>query len=83
MWRLPPGSLNTPQLLMLPFIANALRRCSSDSARILALARVRQPLESLFNWIEQKTEFSSNGLLVHVFGHLAAAMWLLSQAQSA
>ncbi len=26
---------------------------------------------------------SSNGLLIHVFGRLAAAMWLLSQAQSA
>lgn len=55
-----------------------------------AVSRVRQPIESLFNWIEEKTGIqraskvrSSNGLLVHVFGRLAAAMWLLAEAQSA
>jgi len=38
----------------------------------------------LFNWLEEKTGIqraskvrSYNGLLVHVFGRLAAAMWLL------
>lgn len=55
-----------------------------------AVSRVRQPIESLFNWIEEKTGIqraskvrSSNGLLVHVFGRLAAAMYLLTEAQSA
>lgn len=55
-----------------------------------AVSRVRQPIESLFNWIEEKTGIqraskvrSSNGLLVHVFGRLAAAMYLLAEAQSA
>lgn len=55
-----------------------------------AISRVRQPIESLFNWIEEKTGIqraskvrSSNGLLVHVFGRLAAAMYLLAEAQSA
>lgn len=56
-----------------------------------AVSRVRQPIESLFNWIEEKTGIqraskvrSYNGLLVHVFGRLAAAMWLLlAKAQSA
>jgi hypothetical protein len=55
-----------------------------------AVSRVRQPIESLFNWIEEKTGIqraskvrSTNGLLVHVFGRLAAAMYLLAEAQSA
>ena len=49
-----------------------------------AVSRVRQPIESLFNWIEEKTGIqcaskvrSYQGLLVHVFGRLAAAMYLL------
>jgi hypothetical protein len=55
-----------------------------------AVSRVRQPIESLFNWIEQKTGIqraskvrSTNGLMVHVFGRFAAAMYLLAEAQSA
>lgn len=56
-----------------------------------AVRRVRQPSESLFNWLEEKTGIqraskvrSYNGLVVHVFGRLAAAMWLLlTKAQSA
>ena len=54
-----------------------------------AVSRVRQPIESLFNWLEEKTGIqraskvrSYRGLLVHVFGRLAAAMWLLTEAQS-
>lgn len=49
-----------------------------------SVSRVRQPIESLFNWIEQKTGIqsasrvrSTKGLLVHIFGRLAAAMILL------
>ena len=49
-----------------------------------AVSRVRQPVESLFNWIEQKTGIqqgakirSTPGLLVHVFARLSAAMILL------
>lgn len=41
----------------------------------------RQPIESFFNWVESKTGIqiaskvrSLNGLLVHVFGKLAAAL---------
>lgn len=55
-----------------------------------AVSRVRQPIESLFNWIEEKTGIqraskvrSTNGLMVHVFGRFAAAMYLLAEAQSA
>lgn len=54
----------------------------------VAVSRVRQPIESLFNWIEEKTGIqraskvrSYPGLLVHVFGRLAAAMWLMAEAQ--
>jgi hypothetical protein len=42
--------------------------------------KVRQPIEGLFNWLIEKTDFqraskvrSTKGLLVHVFGKLAAA----------
>ena len=48
------------------------------------VSRVRQPIESLFNWIQEKTGIekaskvrSSQGLTVHVFGRLAAAMFML------
>jgi len=47
-----------------------------------AVSRVRQPIETLFGWIEEKTgiEFAGKvrsypGLMVHVFGRLAAAMF--------
>ncbi len=50
-----------------------------------AVSRVRQPIESLFSWINEKTGIqcaskvrSYRGLLVHVFGRLAAAMLLLT-----
>lgn len=56
----------------------------TDRAYSEAVSRVRQPIESFFNWIEQKTGIqcaskvrSHQGLLVHVFGRLAAAMYLL------
>lgn len=46
---------------------------------------IRQPIESLFNWIQEKTNIqvaskvrSSKGLIVHVFGRLAAAFFLLA-----
>jgi len=44
------------------------------------VSSVRQPIESLFNWIIEKTDIqraskvrSTKGLLVHVFGRIAAA----------
>ena len=49
-----------------------------------SVSRVRKPIESLFNWIEEKTKIqiaskvrSYNGLMVHVFGKLAVAMFLM------
>ena len=45
-----------------------------------AVSTVRQPIEAFFHWLIEKTDFqraskvrSTNGLLVHVFGKLAAA----------
>ena len=50
-----------------------------------AVSKVRQPIESLFNWINEKTGIqraskvrSHRGLLVHAFGRFAAAMLLLA-----
>ena len=58
---------------------------AADDLLSRAVSSVRQPIESLFNWIEQKTMIqcaskvrSSNGLLVHVFGRLAAALFVLN-----
>jgi hypothetical protein len=48
------------------------------------IAKLRQPIESLFNWINQKTELqrasqvrSTNGLFIHCWGKLVFAFWLL------
>jgi hypothetical protein len=45
-----------------------------------AVSQIRQPIESLFNWLIQKTDIqraskvrSTKGLIVHVFGRIAAA----------
>lgn len=57
----------------------------ADQLLSTAISRVRQPIESLFNWIEEKTGIqmaskvrSYNGLIVHVFGRLAAAFFILA-----
>ena len=49
-----------------------------------AVAKVRQPIESFFNWIEQKTGLqkaskvrSENGLRLHIFGKIAASIIIL------
>jgi hypothetical protein len=46
--------------------------------------RIRQPIESLFNWIEQRTQIqraskvrSTDALLIHCWGKLAVAFFLL------
>jgi hypothetical protein len=49
-----------------------------------AVSRVRQPIESFFGWLQEHTHIqlaskvrSRRGLLVHVFGRIAAALMLL------
>lgn len=58
---------------------------SADRLYSAAVSRLRQPIESLFNWIQEKTGIecaskvrSFQGLLVHVFARLTAAMFLLN-----
>ena len=53
---------------------------AADDLFSTAVSRVRQPIESLFNWLIEKTDIqraskvrSTKGLLVHVFGKLSAA----------
>src|SRR4051794_7226040 len=50
-----------------------------------AVSRVRQPIESLFSWMIEKTQIqyaqrvrSEKGLMVHVWGKFAAALFLLA-----
>jgi len=45
-----------------------------------AVSKIRQPIESLFNWLITKTDIqrasrvrSTKGLMVHAFGRIAAA----------
>lgn len=56
-----------------------------EDALSTIVSQVRQPIESLFSWIEEKTGIqtaskvrSVQGLFVHVFGRLAAAMFMLT-----
>jgi hypothetical protein len=50
-----------------------------------AVSSIRQPVASLFNWINQRTQIqnaskvrSSNGLLLHLYGKLAAALLIMT-----
>jgi hypothetical protein len=50
-----------------------------------AVSSLRQPIESLFNWINERTHIqnaskvrSSNGLMLHLYGKLAAALLILA-----
>lgn len=52
-----------------------------------AVSSIRQPIQSLFNWINELTQIrnaskvrSSNGLNLHRFGKLAAALIILSKS---
>ena len=57
---------------------------SGGSAADSFISSTRQPIESLFNWIHDKTNIQSaskvrslKGLLLHIFGRLAASLILL------
>ena len=58
---------------------------SEDKIYSNAVSRIRQPIESLFGWLNKVTGIgdasnvrSSTGLLTHIYGRLAAAMMLRS-----
>jgi hypothetical protein len=62
-----------------PDVINQRDRAANDLYS-RAVSKIRQPIESLFNWLIQKTEIqraskvrSTQGLIVHVFGRIAAA----------
>ena len=53
---------------------------AADDLYSKAVSKIRQPIEALFSWIIEKTDIqraskvrSENGLLVHMFGRMAAA----------
>lgn len=57
---------------------------SADSILSKLISGIRQPIESLFNWFNEKTGIqlaskvrSYKGLMVHVFGRLAVALFCL------
>lgn len=59
---------------------------AADQWLSTAISQVRQPIESLFNWINEKTSIqiaskvrSYQGLMVHVFGRLAAALFIMRE----
>lgn len=73
-------SLNTPVKKQ-----KGKRISMTDEILSSTVSRIRQPIESLFSWIDEKTGIqtaskirSTQGLLVHVYGKLAAAMLLLT-----
>jgi hypothetical protein len=53
---------------------------AADKLFSAAVSKIRQPIESLFNWFIEKVDLqnasktrSTKGIIVHVFGRLAAA----------
>lgn len=62
------------------------RHKAADDLFSQAVSRVRQPIESFFNWLIEHTDIqraakvrSTQGLIVHVFGRIAAAFILKSE----
>lgn len=58
---------------------------AADQLYSRAVSKIRQPIESFFQWLNEKTSIqnatkvrSAKGLLVHVFGKIAAALFLLT-----
>lgn len=58
---------------------------AADDTYSYLVSKVRQPIESFFNWLIEKTQIqfaqrvrSEKGLRVHVWGKFAAALFLLS-----
>jgi Transposase DDE domain len=56
---------------------------AADDLFSTAVSRVRQPIEGFFNWLIEKTAIqkaskvrSSKGLILHIFGRIAAALCL-------
>ena len=59
---------------------------AADAWLSTAISTVRQPIESFFNWINEKTGIqiaskvrSYRGLMAHVFGKLAAGLFIMRE----
>lgn len=55
---------------------------AADRLYSYAVSQIRQPIESFFNWLIEKTDIqraskvrSTNGLMVHIFNKIASALW--------
>lgn len=82
------AELRTGSLTLYTPVKKKKRQVFVDAADQLfstAVSRIRQPIESLFNCLEEKTSIqiaskviSYNGLMIHVFGKLASAFFLLN-----
>ena len=62
-------------------LADRQRHKAGDDLYSAAVSKIRQPIESLFNWLIEHTDIqraskvrSTKGLIVHVFGRIAAAL---------
>lgn len=62
-------------------IEDKQRHKAADDLFSTAVSKIRQPIESLFNWLIEHTDIqraakvrSTKGLIVHVFGRIAAAL---------
>ena len=63
-------------------IEDKQRHKATDDLYSTAVSKIRQPIESLFNWLIEHTDIqraskvvrSTKGLIVHVFGRIAAAL---------
>ncbi len=80
------AELKTGNLTLYTPVKKVKSLSAADQLFSTAVSRIRQPIESLFNWLEEKTKIqlvskvrSYNGLMVHVFGKLSSAFFLLSQ----
>jgi len=79
------ATLLTPikEIKGLPDVLQKFNRAFNDTFNT-AVSKIRQPIESLFNWLNEKTNLqnaskvrSENGLKVHVFGRISSALWLM------
>lgn len=62
------------------------RHKAADDLFSRAVSKIRQPIESFFNWLIEHTDIqraskvrSRNGLIVHIFGRIAAALICLTE----
>ena len=62
------------------------RHKAADDLFSKAVSSVRQPIESFFNWLIEHTDIqraakvrSTKGLIIHVFGRIAAAFILKTE----